>query len=114
MTTIDTPVFPVFIFEGHDISVFLSGDNLSNYLEHYDVMDSLFVGYDFEGRSLDLFFEEDKRVKCKLASTHNSSHELLEKLTEALSDTPYHFLPTNDLMKKVYAVALFTEKGFKY
>lgn len=105
-------VFPVFIFEGHDISVFLSADNLGNYLEHYDVMDSLFVGYDFEGRPLDLYFEEDKVVKCRLANDTNNSSELLQKLAESLADTPYHSQPVNDLMLKVYAIALFTEKGF--
>ncbi|NDV18193.1 hypothetical protein GO013_02015 [Pseudodesulfovibrio sp. JC047] len=113
MTDKNTPVFPIFIFEGHDISVFLSSDNMSNYLEHYDVMDSLFVGYDFEGRLLDLYVEEDMRVQCKLASTDKNNPELLQKLTEALTDTPYHSLLVNNLMKKIYAVALFTEKGFK-
>ncbi|QJB55829.1 hypothetical protein [Pseudodesulfovibrio sp. zrk46] len=112
MTPHSSPIFPIFVFEGHDLSVFLSEDNLSNYLEHYDVMDSLFVGYDFDGRQLELYFEEDKVVKCRLVNEVDQSVVLQGKLAEALEDTAYRSQPINELMTKVYAVALFSEKGF--
>jgi hypothetical protein len=104
--------YPVFIFEGQDLSVFLTAKDLSDYIEWYDVEDGIFRGFDFTGRHLGLLVDENKDVQCKILEGENGNDELMKRVRTLLRDsTPPIGISDNENATKAVAVGLFVERS---
>jgi hypothetical protein len=77
---------PIFINERGDVSVFESVEDAEHYIEPIDVANNEYVGYDSEGRLLQLTVTDANRVNIRSAeSVPRHAAELRKALTWFLS-----------------------------
>ena len=85
--------FPIFVFEGNDLSLFDDFDSLMTSLEGIDVEDGVYQAYDARGRAVELkahgvkrgrFTVEVGRVAVGEVGAHPSSEEFEGRLRSYL------------------------------
>ncbi|WP_419785198.1 hypothetical protein [Pseudodesulfovibrio sp.] len=103
--------YPLFIFEGQDLSVFLTPEDMAGYLEWQDVEEGSFLGFDFMGHILNLFVTEDKKVSCKNSGMKNGNEGLMKKVCLLLQEVIPVGMGENESATKALAVGLFVERS---
>lgn len=103
-------IFPVFVFEEGGIHVFLRQEDIGVSLEHIDVRNSVYYGYDYYGRPLEFCISERLVVYCKLLSRQEMHEKLMSTIRDRLSSSIYCTSCTSDdAVIKCIAAGLFTE-----
>ncbi|WP_207263981.1 hypothetical protein [Desulfovibrio sp. Huiquan2017] len=108
-------VFPIFIFGDGDCIVLLRNEDIGSELEHYDVTDEVYSGYDYDGRLLKFTTGENMVVRCEATSSEIQHDELMKRLHSHLARLNYcRYDNNNDSITKAMAAGLFAETNFEY
>ncbi|BDQ34071.1 hypothetical protein [Pseudodesulfovibrio portus] len=106
--------FPIFIFGDGDCIVLLRREDVGRELEHYDVNDGVYIGYDYNGRPLEFSVDEDMVVGCMVADSSVRHDELLRLLHTRLSDLDYcSYDKSDDSITKAMAIGIYAETNFE-
>ena len=107
--------FPIFIFGDGDCIVLLRNEDVGLELEHYDVTDKVYSGYDYDGRLLKFTTDENMAVRCEATNSQIQHDELMKRLHSHLARLNYcRYDKDNDSTTKAMAAGLFTETNFEY
>lgn len=108
-------VFPIYVFSDGGCIVLLRNEDVGSELEHYDVTDNVYSGYDYDGRPLKFSTDENMVVECEVANSQIQHDELMKRLHAHLAGLNYcRYDKNNDSSTKAIAAGLFTETNFEY
>ena len=76
------PNYPIYVIAEPDVYVFFSLDAVQKHVEHYDVDDGIYVGFDTDGFELDFISKNGEIFVHRCA--HQKWHKMIDLITKCM------------------------------